>query len=402
MRAQMGTSVSGTVTDEDLDRHVAELILKEAKQKAEQYGKDGIRAYLPSGYSESNAPKANKRFLSSIIRSTDDHNKTILRAQALAAQEVRAERDEQERRERRARAEEAAAAERLRRLMGTSGRTDWAHNWDRGERADRKRRERSWERRSDYDEDEDEDEHRRHRRRSDRREREHRHRHTSRLDPRRDGKSDRHDEHSHRNGKQSDRHDEHSRRKGKQKASATVELHDTQSAPSRAPSKPKDHELAADDLPSRRPTPQAEPSVHTTRSSAGSSRSPPPPVSSPPPLPPPPPLPSKMDKYFKDSYDPRLDVAPLAVPSVPATGLISDDEFAGWDAMLEIIRQRREDKAEKKVLERWGIGKDKSKDKKVKKGDDDAATRWSQDSLMEIQYKKRGSVREWDLGKDGL
>lgn len=109
-----------------------------------------------------------------------------------------------------------------------------------------------------------------------------------------------------------------------------------------------------------------------------------------------------MDKYFKDSYDPRLDVAPLAVPSVPATGLISDDEFAGWDAMLEIIRQRREDKAEKKVLERWGIGKDKSKDKKVKKGDDDAATRWSQDSLMEIQYKKRGSVREWDLGKDGL
>ena len=30
-------------------------------------------------------PKTNKRFLSSIIRSTDDHNKTILRAQAQAA-----------------------------------------------------------------------------------------------------------------------------------------------------------------------------------------------------------------------------------------------------------------------------------------------------------------------------
>ena len=47
VRAQMGTSVSSTVTDEDLDRHVAELILKEAKKKAEQYGQQGISAYLP-------------------------------------------------------------------------------------------------------------------------------------------------------------------------------------------------------------------------------------------------------------------------------------------------------------------------------------------------------------------
>jgi hypothetical protein len=47
VRAQMGTTVSSTVTDEDLDRHVAELILKEAKKKAEQYGQQGISAYLP-------------------------------------------------------------------------------------------------------------------------------------------------------------------------------------------------------------------------------------------------------------------------------------------------------------------------------------------------------------------
>ena len=46
VRAQMGSSLSPTVQDDDLDRHVAELILKEAKQKAERYGKDGIRAYL--------------------------------------------------------------------------------------------------------------------------------------------------------------------------------------------------------------------------------------------------------------------------------------------------------------------------------------------------------------------
>jgi hypothetical protein len=47
VRAQMGTSVSSTVTNEDLDRHVAELILKEAKKKAELYSKQGISAYLP-------------------------------------------------------------------------------------------------------------------------------------------------------------------------------------------------------------------------------------------------------------------------------------------------------------------------------------------------------------------
>lgn len=44
----MGTSVTPSVTDEDLDRHVAELILKEAKQKAESYGRLGIKAFLPT------------------------------------------------------------------------------------------------------------------------------------------------------------------------------------------------------------------------------------------------------------------------------------------------------------------------------------------------------------------
>lgn len=47
VRASMGASVPSTVPDDDLDRHVAELILKEAKQKAEKYAKEGIRAYLP-------------------------------------------------------------------------------------------------------------------------------------------------------------------------------------------------------------------------------------------------------------------------------------------------------------------------------------------------------------------
>jgi len=42
----MGSSVSNKVTDEELDRHVAELILKDAKKKAERYGQHGVRAFL--------------------------------------------------------------------------------------------------------------------------------------------------------------------------------------------------------------------------------------------------------------------------------------------------------------------------------------------------------------------
>ena len=99
-----------------------------------------------------------------------------------------------------------------------------------------------------------------------------------------------------------------------------------------------------------------------------------------------------MDRYFEDSYDPRLDVAPLAAPTIPATGLISDAEFAGWDAMLEVIRLRRQDKEDKKAMERWGVGKEKEK----------AGEKAGEVSALDIKYKKRGAVREWDMGKEGF
>ena len=113
-----------------------------------------------------------------------------------------------------------------------------------------------------------------------------------------------------------------------------------------------------------------------------------------------------MDRYFEESYDPRLDVAPLSVPKVPATGLINNTEFEGWDAMLELIRVRREDKEEKKRLERLGLSKEKVKVKKNVPINSSAAVadRWSSEgvSILDIEYKKRGSVREWDLGKEGF
>lgn len=106
-----------------------------------------------------------------------------------------------------------------------------------------------------------------------------------------------------------------------------------------------------------------------------------------------------MDKYFDESYDPRLDVEPLPLPTIPATGLISDAEFEGWDAMLELIKLRRQDKEDKMALERAGIPAKRSKSGVIvaDRPDVDAGS-----SLLSIEYAKKGMVREWDMGKEGF
>jgi hypothetical protein len=101
-----------------------------------------------------------------------------------------------------------------------------------------------------------------------------------------------------------------------------------------------------------------------------------------------------MDRYFKKSYDPRLDVAALPKPVVPATGLIDESQYEGWDAMLELLRLRRLDKQEKQRTA-WSKGSKKG-------GSDDKWTTSSTPSLLEIEYKKKGTVREWDLGKEAF
>ncbi|KAJ7492293.1 hypothetical protein FB451DRAFT_1217751 [Mycena latifolia] len=483
VRASMGTSVS-QVTDADLDKHVAELILKEAKKKAERFGQDGIRAYLRSGIADSNAPRTNKRFLSSIIRSTDDHNKTILQAQASAAQELKRERDEAERRERRARAEEAVEAEKLRRSRG-EGSSRWRANdseswdhWD-GRTAERpKRKPRAWETWTGDDDEDDDDRERerdsrrrrsrsrdRRRRRDDDRHSSSKHRRRERspenrdAEPRRRRHDDRRSSRSHRKSRRrsSSRHSDDDRGSVDSRSPPTrtsskdrrrlhsspsparsstngtddsrprkrrrsVSPSDSQSAfrrsrhtsPSlddvaarevelrqklkstrakdeirstetprnakRARSRSRDRTETPEPSPKRvKPEPSTSRPVKTRAPSRSPTPGPEPEIQ----------LPSKMDKYFEESYDPRLDIAPLTVPNVPATGLISDAEFAGWDAMLQLIRIRKEDREEKKMMERLGLTKDK---------------RWSGEgsNIMEIEYNKRGSVREWDMGKEGF
>ncbi|KAF8481631.1 hypothetical protein DFH94DRAFT_402786 [Russula ochroleuca] len=509
VRAQIGASVSSTVTDEDLDRHVAELILKEAKKKAEQYGQQGVSAYLPQP--ESNVPKPNKRFLSSIIRNTDDHNKSILRSQALSAAEIRIEREAQMRADRKARAQEAVAAERARRSV--RGRDD---SWDR----ERRRRDRSWERhgsdegevrwqppkrrRRDDDEEgverershgshsarrsrrdeEGSSRRRRHRSRSpsdDEEEREKSRRRLRRTSRSRSKSPDAmtkpssrsttskrhhshtpddegHADHRTRDKRRSHRHDSSRRHRHRRslsrtpdKASRSETLSEglgagNRPSGSRASSQPPPAEDRAGDLARReselrrklkgKGKASAEatyegarshsrtPILDTSMASHDASPRPPrspspgprPPPGPPPPLPPPadfsrsvrPDLPSKMDKYFEASYDPRLDVAPLVAPSIPATGLLNNAEFEDWDAMLDLIKQRRADKAERKRLERLGLvekgGKEKKKGKSkvAELGVAGTLAGWSEggDGLMDIEYKKRGSVREWDLGKE--
>lgn len=100
-----------------------------------------------------------------------------------------------------------------------------------------------------------------------------------------------------------------------------------------------------------------------------------------------------MDRYFEENYDPRMDVS---APKVPATGLLNNAEFEGWDAILELLEARRHDKDEKKRLQHLGLSKDEIKATLSKP----AATFGKSSDIMDIAYKKRGAVREWDMGKE--
>ncbi|KND04586.1 uncharacterized protein SPPG_00306 [Spizellomyces punctatus DAOM BR117] len=74
MRAAVG-GVPNDIPDDDLDRYIADTILREAAVANKRYNEVGISAFL----GKNSLPKANKRFLASVIRSTDAHNDALLR-----------------------------------------------------------------------------------------------------------------------------------------------------------------------------------------------------------------------------------------------------------------------------------------------------------------------------------
>lgn len=402
--------------------------------------------------------------MSSIIKSTDDHNKTILKAQAQAAEELKRERLDQERRHRRVRAEEAAAAERLRR-NGKRRLSDDDEGWDRwdGRTAERRKVSRNWESWDGNDDDHELDSDRnrsRKRRRSRSREKarssvsmrgrigegERRSRRSTSSDrehsPPKRKRSPEHErddqsrrQHDHDDTRTNSHHSEsrplsssahssdieiHKARKRRRAQSPKYALYDLRDASSPMPSRqsPVETDTQAEareaDLKQRlkesRNEDQSKRKDGQGSHDISDSRHVLTPITlprSPSPGPRlPEQVPSKMDRYFEESYDPRLDVEPLAVPQVPATGLVSDADFEGWDAMLELIRLRREDKVEKKRLERLGLLPTKDKARKVVSSSTSAAAaeRWNVEgvSVMNIEYNKKGTVREWDLGKEGF
>lgn len=135
-----------------------------------------------------------------------------------------------------------------------------------------------------------------------------------------------------------------------------------------------------------------------------------------------------MDKYFDPKYDPRLDVSvsDLTAPN----GLIADGGFDGWDRMLSVVRDRKEDKKlreqrekeerrrerdrsrreredkRRKRRKKRDRGDSGSEDSREDSGGDDGGRPTSArdkvvgDGLMGVQYAKRGATREWDMGKN--
>ena len=313
---------------------------------------------------DSNAPKPNKRFLSSIIRSTDEHNKSVLKAQAEAAEEIKRERREQERRERQARAEEASAAERDRRRAKGKGREvdESSESWDRwdGRSADRKWRRRNWETWNGEEEDSS--------RRNARHHRSSRHHSEEEVKEAQSRRRSHRSSRPHSKSPSRDKHKRSKRRSASPKPRTTDREQELKEKLHSSRSKVRPRSLSPDD--SRSSTPGPEPAPH---------------------------VPSKMDRYFEDTYDPRMDVT---APHVPSTGLINNAEFEGWDTMLDLLRQRQEDKEEKKRLQRMGYSKDEIK-KAISKPAASASSSQS-NGIMDIEYKKRGAVREWDMGKKGF
>ncbi|KAL7342134.1 hypothetical protein BJY59DRAFT_647536 [Rhodotorula toruloides] len=371
-RAQVGSAAT-SVADDELDKRIAEMLLKEAKQKDKMWGERGTRAYYdPDKEKTAAIRKPNTRFLSAVIRNVDDHNTALRRADEAAA--------------RKREQEERQAVEQWRR----------ERRGERGNDGDRRRR------------------------------------HEDEEDRRRDDALT-------------------NETKSENDGTAIARLADTDVDPVRhllgetttgtvvdpvtplADKLPKTMAVTVDAtlLDGKNEVTGAERDLdeifaevdaeverqrHAHRSKRHRrSPSAPLPASPPPPVPTEP-LPSKMDRYFSENYDPRLDYS-LDDVTDRSTGLIAEGAFDTWDRMLDVVKARKEDKKEKELreklerkAERDRIRKEREERRKRKRrhgsgsdssSEEEVGPRYDPKSgLMEMQYAKKGKTREWDLGKE--
>lgn len=141
------------------------------------------------------------------------------------------------------------------------------------------------------------------------------------------------------------------------------------------------------------------------------------------------PFESKMDKYFEADYDPATDI------NLPDNA--TDQDFDSWNIMLDNVRERNklkqqretelweEEKKKERERENIKLGREKAKiakllgpdaEKEYQKRKKDAkrarkeetkemiksqviSSVDSESTLMSMQYNKKGTTREWDVGK---
>ncbi|WWC94919.1 hypothetical protein V866_001771 [Kwoniella sp. B9012] len=337
VRAAAG--ISSTISDTDLDAHVAKLLAEEAKARELKWSELGLTGLLGNsldrnGSPDSSLPKTNKRFLASVIRTVDGHNSALLKAQAQSARDARGESSRS--------ASGSGRGIGGSRMFGGALR-DMSRNGNGNGKGKEREREDRHVRRGDgrgsrdarddrssnrYDEDghatrstrHEEDDERRSRRYDDERDR-NRRRDTSR-DRHRDRSRDRSRDRP-REGDRSRERNGESRRKDEKRS----RHHGSEDESTEQQSRRKDQQFTTDisDKPnrqSRSPLRTEKPQDPAKALSPYRSPSPDPPAA---------PI-SKMDKYFNSTYDPRLDFAPI-----PKEGMIAD---VGWDNMLAVLKEK--------------------------------------------------------------
>ncbi|WVQ66951.1 uncharacterized protein L199_005142 [Kwoniella botswanensis] len=328
VRAAAG--ISSTISDTDLDAHVAKLLAEEAKARELKWSELGLTGLLGNsldrnGSPDPSLPKTNKRFLASVIRTVDGHNSALLKAQAQSARDARGESSRS--------ASGSGKGIGGSRMFGGALRDMSRNGNGNGKGKEREREDRHVRRGDDrpsrdarddrslnrYDEDgharrstrQSEDDERRYRRYEDERDR----------NRRRDRSRDRHRDRS------SDRSTERDRDRDRSKDEKRSRHHRSEDELTEQQSRRKDRQANTDI--SDKSNRQSRLALRADKPQDPAKA--PSPSRSPSPDPPAAPI-SKMDKYFNSTYDPRLDFAPI-----PKEGMIAD---VGWDNMLAVLKEK--------------------------------------------------------------
>lgn len=122
-----------------------------------------------------------------------------------------------------------------------------------------------------------------------------------------------------------------------------------------------------------------------------------------------------MDKYFSPTYDPLLDFTPAQLSlsnshsTDPNESLIGEGSFDSWDKMLNVMKERKEEKRLRELRDKEERRKDrerKRRERRRKRGESVSSSSSSESEkgdgkgMMGIKYEKQGATREWDRGKE--